>query len=53
MNKLFRFVLNLKPSHETTPIWHGFLMIKLAALLPAAGLNPEPLNAELYILYKQ
>jgi len=30
--------------YETTPKWHGFLMIKLAAL--AAGLNSEPQNFE-------
>ena len=31
-------------SYETTPKWHGFLMITLAAL--AAGLNSEPQNIE-------
>jgi hypothetical protein len=30
--------------YETTPKWHGFLMIKLAA--SAAGLNSEPQNIE-------
>jgi hypothetical protein len=36
------FLVN--PSYETTPIWHGFLMVKLAALV--AGLNREPQNIE-------
>jgi hypothetical protein len=31
-------------SYETTPKWHDFLMITLAAL--AAGLNSEPQNIE-------
>jgi hypothetical protein len=30
--------------YKTTPKWHGFLMINLAAL--AAGLNSEPQNIE-------
>jgi hypothetical protein len=36
------FLVN--PSYETTPKWHGFLTIKLAAL--AAGLKSEPQNIE-------
>jgi len=30
--------------YETTPKWHGFLMIKLPAF--EAGLNSEPQNIE-------
>jgi len=30
--------------YETTPKWHGFLMINLVALV--AGLNSEPQNIE-------
>jgi hypothetical protein len=31
-------------SYETSPKWHGFLMINLAAF--EAGLNSEPQNIE-------
>jgi hypothetical protein len=36
--------LTPETSYETTPKWHGFLMIELAGL--AAGFNSEPQNFE-------
>ena len=36
--------LVIQYSYETTPKWHGFLMIKLAAL--AAGIRAEQRTAE-------
>jgi hypothetical protein len=38
------FIFFLTPHNETTPKWHGFLMIKLAAL--AAGDRAEQRTAE-------
>jgi hypothetical protein len=37
-------MLDTDTLYETTPKWHGFLMVKLAALV--AGLNSEPQNIE-------
>jgi hypothetical protein len=34
----------VNPSYETSPKWHGFLIIKLVAFRPAAALKPEALN---------